>query len=510
MRFGPIGEVDDYWIDRFEVTNRQFKAFVDGGGYLRRDYWREPFTDGRQSLSWEKAVDGFRDSTGRPGPATWTSGTYPDGQGDFPVGGVSWFEAAAYAVFAGKSLPTMYHWYRAASLGRFADILTVSNFGDTGPAPVGSYDGLGPFGTYDMAGNLKEWCSTETTNGRFLLGGAWNEPRYMFADYDARGPFARAPGYGFRLAKYERPLPPAVAAPVAIEVLGRDVRKQKPVGDDIFEVYRRHYAYDRAPLNAVVEATEETEIWLRHTVALDAAYGGERMRVHLFLPKNGSSPYQTVVFFPAADAFQLRASRDMSLTWASVILRSGRAFLYPVYKGTYERPIPEQAGSNAARDLRTAWSRDLGRAIDYLEERPDIDRSRLAFYGVSAGGEAGVILAALEPRLKTVVLQGAGILRKEAPEIDPLNYAPRVRMPTLLLNGRYDFEGPFETTQRPLFDLLGAPAGQKRHALFETGHALPMDDVAREILPWLDRYLGPVVVSSSASPTRAPAVNSAR
>ena len=77
-----------------------------------------------------------------------------------------------------------------------------------------------------------------------------------------------------------------------------------------------------------------------------------------------------------------------------------------------------------------------------------------------------------------------------------------MRIPTLLLNGRYDFETPFETAQRPLFDLLGSPAEHKRHAVFETGHALPVDDVAREILPWLDRYLGPVVHSSPAS-TRA-------
>ena len=205
--------LDDYWIDRFEVTNRQFKAFVDQGGYRRRDYWREPFIDGGRSVPWEEAVERFRDATGQPGPATWKSGTYPDGQADFPVGGVSWYEAAAYAAFAGKSLPTMYHWYRAAGLGRFADILTVSNFSGKGPAPVGSYDGLGPFGTYDMAGNVKEWCWTETTDGRFLLGGAWNEPRYMFADYDAKGPFERAPGYGFRLAKYIRPLPPAAGRP---------------------------------------------------------------------------------------------------------------------------------------------------------------------------------------------------------------------------------------------------------------------------------------------------------
>jgi eukaryotic-like serine/threonine-protein kinase len=509
LRLGLAGELDDYWIDRFEVTNRRFKEFVDQGGYRRRDYWREPFIEGGRSVSWEEAVERFRDATGRPGPATWKSGTYADGQADFPVGGVSWYEAAAYAVFAGKSLPTIYHWYHAAGLVRFADILTVSNFSGKGPARVGSYDGLGPFGTYDMAGNLKEWCWNETNNRRFLLGGAWNEPKNMFADYDAKGPFERAPEYGFRVAKYSRPLPPAVAAPVRIEALVRDARKRKPVGDDIFEVYRRQYAYDRAPLNASVEATEETEIWVKHTVAFDAAYGGERMRAHLFLPKNGSPPYQTVVFFPARDAFLLRSSRDLSLGSGDFILRSGRAFLYPVYKGTYERATFDQTGSNAERELRIAWSRDLGRAIDYLETRSDIDRARFAFYAVSSGDGPGVILTALEPRLKTSVLQGSGIWGGVPPEIDSLNYAPRVHIPTLMLNGVYDVEMPLETAQRPLFALLGSPAEHKQHKLIETGHALVTEDLAREILPWLDRYLGPVVHSSPAS-TRVPAANSGR
>jgi eukaryotic-like serine/threonine-protein kinase len=492
-RFGSMGDLDDYWIDRFEVTNRQFQEFVDQGGYRRRDYWREPFIEGETSVPWEEAVGRFRDATGQPGPATWRSGTFPDGQADFPVGGVSWYEAAAYAVFAGKSLPTMYHWYRAARLGRFADILTVSNFSGKGPAPVGSSNGLGPFGTYDMAGNVKEWCWNETNDRRFLLGGAWNEPRYMFADYDARKPFERAPSYGFRLAKYIRSLPAAVASPVPIEALRRDVRRKKPVGDDIFAIYRRQYAYDQIPLNAVVEATEETELGPKHTVAFDAAYGGERLRAYLFMPRNGSPPYQTVIFFPAADAFILRSSRDISVARADFIIRSGRALLYPVYKGTYERRTSDDVGWNEARELRIAWSRDLGRAIDYLETRSDIDQARVAFYGVSAGADAGVILTALEPRLKTSVLQGTGIWNVHLPEMDAVNYAPRVRMPTLMLNGRYDFEAPFETSQRPLFDLLGSPAGHKRHTVLETGHALPVGDVVGEILPWLDHYLGRVV-----------------
>jgi dienelactone hydrolase len=492
LRFGLVGALDDYWIDRFEVTNRQFKEFVDRGGYRRREYWTESFLEGGRSVSWEEAAGRFRDTTGQPGPATWKSGAYPDGQAEFPVGGVSWYEAAAYAAFAGKSLPTIYHWYRAANLGRFSDILTVSNFGGKGPAPVGSFGGIGPFGTYDMAGNLKEWCWNASDDRRFLLGGGWDEPRYMFADFDAMGPFERAPDYGFRLARYPAPIPSATTSPIPIGSLVPDASKQQPVGDDIFAVYRRQFAYDRGPLNAVVEATEEAEIWRKQTIAFDTAYGGERMHAYLFLPKPGSTPYQTVIFFPAGDAFNLRSSRDMSLANADFIVRSGRAFLYPVYKGTYERSTLDEMGTNAERDLTIAWSRDLGRAIDYLETRSDIDPARLAFYGVSRGADAGVILSALEPRLKTAILQGTGFWDPRIPEAGLLNYAPRVRMPTLMVNGRYDFETPFETAQRPLFALLGTPPEHKRHVVFETGHALPIEGVASEILPWLDRYLGAV------------------
>jgi len=262
--------------------------------------------------------------------------------------------------------------------------------------------------------------------------------------------------------------------------------------DKSFAIYRRLYAYDRSPLDPVLESTEETDLWVKHTVMLDTAYGGERMRVYLFLPKNGAPPYQTVAFFPGADAFLLRSSRDLSLAWGEPVIRSGRALLYPVYKGTYERSTPSDAGPNAERDLLIAWSRDLGRAIDYLETRPDIDQARIAFYAVSAGADAGVVLTAIEPRLKTGVLQSAAIGPSVPPEIDPINYLPRIHIPMLVLNGRYDFQAPLETQQRPLFDLLGSPPAHKRHAVLEFGHALPIGDVALEMLPWLDRYLGPV------------------
>ena len=89
------------------------------------------------------------------------AGSYPEGKEDFPVGGISWYEAAAYARFTGKELPTIYHWYRAtrAAEDAFADILKVSNFDARGPVKVGERQSVGVSGTYDTAGNVKEWCA---------------------------------------------------------------------------------------------------------------------------------------------------------------------------------------------------------------------------------------------------------------------------------------------------------------------------------------------------------------
>jgi serine/threonine protein kinase/dienelactone hydrolase len=491
VRFGAIPAVADFWIDRFEVTNRQFKAFVDAGGYRDRGHWREPFVENGRELSWQSAMARFRDRRGLPGPATWSDGTYPEGQAEFPVSGVSWYEAAAFAHFAGKSLPTIYHWYRAAALGRFADILPLSNFSGNGPARAGAHAGLGSFGTYDMAGNVKEWCWNASGDRRFALGGAWNELRYMFADYDARPPFERAPNIGFRLVTYER-LPTTAEGAPAFPLAEETPRPRAPVSDEIFAVYRRQYAYDAAPLNAAIERTEQTDLWTRLTISFDAAYGNERMRAHLFLPRGRTGPHQTVIFFGGSDVLRLRSSRDMALGPAEMIVGSGRAFLYPVYKGTYERQASELSGANGRRELHIAWYRDLARAIDYLETRPDIDRSRLAYYGISLGASAGVVLTALESRFTVSVLQGTGLHEEAMPEIDRRNYAPRIRVPTLLLGGRYDFEVPYETMQRPLFDLLGPPPEHKRFVWTESGHSLPANAVIGALLPWLDRYLGQV------------------
>jgi formylglycine-generating enzyme required for sulfatase activity len=171
-------EIGEFWIDRCEVTNREYKVFVDAGGYREAEYWDD-------DVDRERLVD----STGRPGPAGWALGDYPEGEDDFPVGGVSWYEAKAYAAWAQKSLPTVFHWRVAAQQGIFSEILRWSNFDTKGPAKVGSYGGIGPNGTYDMAGNVREWCLNQSVDRQFILGGAWSlhEDQRSLAGPDAAG-----------------------------------------------------------------------------------------------------------------------------------------------------------------------------------------------------------------------------------------------------------------------------------------------------------------------------------
>jgi dipeptidyl aminopeptidase/acylaminoacyl peptidase len=85
-------------------------------------------------------------------------------------------------------------------------------------------------------------------------------------------------------------------------------------------------------------------------------------------------------------------------------------------------------------------------------------------------------------------------LRDTLPEADPFNFASRVKAPTLMLNGRHDFIFPLESSQLPLYRLLGTPGKDKRHVVFEAAHGLGghRTGMVREVLGWLDRYLGPI------------------
>jgi dienelactone hydrolase len=364
---------------------------------------------------------------------------------------------------------------------------------------VGAYGGRGPFGTIDMAGNVREWCSNAAGNARYILGGGWNDPGYAFADAYTQPPFDRSPTNGIRLVRYRDG--DTTLARLARPVLGtfRDFSRERPAGDGIFAVYRRQYDYDRTPLNAVVEARDTTaEDYVQERVSFAAAYGGERVTGYLFLPKRGTPPYQTVVFFPGSNGLNLRTYDPAP--WVRTfdfMLKSGRAVFMPIYKSTFERgdgfetDIADE--SIAYRDHVVMWVKDFRRSVDYLETRPDVDAAKLAYYGISWGGVMGGIIPAVEPRIQAAVLYVAGLGQQRAlPEVEPIHFLPRITVPVLMLNGRFDHYFPVETSQRPFFNLLGTPADRKRQVIVDGGHFVPRNQLIGESLDWLDRYLGPV------------------
>jgi len=493
-----------FLMDRFELTNEEFKRFLEAGGYEKKEFWREPFVREGRAVSWEEAMRSFKDKTGRTGPSTWEVGDYPKGQGNYPVSGVSWYEAAAYAAFAGKDLPTLFHWNQAAFNWSAAEVVPLSNLNGKGPAGVGSYPAMTRRGTYDLAGNVREWSwnSTGDEGFRFILGGGWNDPAYVFTDIYAQTPWDRSPTNGFRCIRYSDAEKNRARLTRNLETPFRDYSQEKPVSPELFQLYLSQFAYDPSDLSAVVETEQENEHWRTQKVSFDAAYGGERMFGYLFLPRKGRPPYQTVLFFPGLYAINDRSSEyllgeETPVFDVAFLLKSGRAVMFPVYKSTYERgdglesDYPDE--TIFYKEHVIMWVKDCSRSIDYLETREDIDSSKLAYLGVSWGGGMGAIVPAVEKRLDASILSVAGMYFKRAlPEVDAVNYVSRVTHPVLMLNGEYDFFFPLETSQRPMFELLGTPEKDKRWQVYPGSHYVPPPELIRESLDWLDKYLGPV------------------
>ena len=506
------GKLNDFYIDRYEVTNKQYKEFINNGGYRNKKYWKQRFIKDGRELTWQEAVKGFVDQSGQPGPATWQAGDHPEGQGDYPVSGISWYEAAAYAEFVGKSLPTGHHWGMARGeytplikwpqLGGYAVFAPFSNFKAKGPVPVGSLPGITSYGAFDMAGNVREWCWNETPKGRLIRGGAWDDNTYMFDSLSQAPPMDRSAKNGFRCAVYPDPEKiPGSAFQMAKFGETVDFYKEKPVPDSIFQVYKEQFSYDKTDLKARVESRQETSEWIQERITFDAAYGGERVIAYLFSPKNTAPPYQTVIYFPGDASIFQKSSQDLEsyyefTVFLSFIVKNGRAVLYPVYKGTFERGNDRLAAllegdwnSHQYTELLIQEVKDFRRCIDYLETRPDIDGKKLAYYGMSWGGDFGAIIPAVEERLKASVLVAGAFYAVGRPEANQINYVTRVKTPTLMLNGKYDMG---LQSSKSMFDLLGTPAPDKQQKLYETDHIPPRNEFIKETLAWLDRYLGPV------------------
>jgi formylglycine-generating enzyme required for sulfatase activity len=186
-----------FLIDRTEVTNSQYQKFISASGHQA--------------------------------PDTWLGGIFPEGKDNFPVTGVTWQDAADYAIWAGKRLPSEAEW-EAAARGPDGRVYPWGNewqkgFANTGTSAtmeVGSFpNGASPFGAEDMIGNVWEWTADEFDpypgsaatlpkslkpgiNYRVIRGGAYDVTQPSISSACYRGFVDASKSYpktGFRCAK---------------------------------------------------------------------------------------------------------------------------------------------------------------------------------------------------------------------------------------------------------------------------------------------------------------------
>jgi len=495
--------VGDYLLDRYETTNRQYKEFVDGGGYEKPEYWQETFVVDGRVLRWDEAIALLIDSSGEPGPNTWADGTYPEGQGDYPVGGISWYEADAYARFRGKSLPTLWHLDEAIGDHLDAAVISRSNIGETaGPVAVGSLANPGTYMMYDQYGNVREWTSNERNSGRMSFGGCWSDLDTSARAWEWREipAWDRSPENGVRLAVYndttgiasaELPLVPEPAG-----ASGRDYREETPATQSEFDAYAQLYQYKKVSLESTVGLRDTLLGGPMERVSFTGPDGSEGMGAYIFFPRHGRPPFQTVIVMTGY-ASGLRAFVDEYSVMFDFFLEAGRAVVLPILKGTYQAYDPATRVSDdilqQPPEIVVQWVKELRRTIDYLETQAEIDDTRIAYYGMYFGAVHAPIILALEPRIKVGFAESGSLLEFDlAPEVDPLNFLPRVRTPLLVVNSRYSRQFSYEKGQVPMVELLGTPPEHKRLVSGPFHDPVMIFRYVSEVGPWFDKYLGPV------------------
>jgi dienelactone hydrolase len=165
----------------------------------------------------------------------------------------------------------------------------------------------------------------------------------------------------------------------------------------------------------------------------------------------------------------------------------------PIVSGTFDRKwTPEVRARTTTRDRLTIAVKDFMRTVDYLETRPEFDMKKLGYEGLSWGAQWGPIIPAIEKRIRAVVLIGAAYWPTWPPDWNPLNYAPRITVPVLIQNGKYDYKTSVERALQPLLKLFGTPDKDKTLKLYEAGHAVwDRMEQNRDEIDFLDKVFGP-------------------
>ena len=384
------------------------------------------------------------------------------------------------------------------------DLMPSSNFDGEDTWAGREHRAMSTMGIYDIIGNVREWCWNEVDdNQRCTLGAAWNDLPYNASNLIPKSPWDRDATNGIRLIQaFDSDQKLARLRQPEVSVQTRNFDADQPASDVEFEVYKRMYDYDRVALNAQTEGSRDFEHWTREHISYSLPMGG-RGEAMLYLPKNATPPYETVIYWPGSDSFAYESIDEEFLMTFDFLMKSGRAVVQPVLIGMFGRADPLRSSINeqqlidedraiSTRDRTIYRVKEFSRAIDYLEERPDIRIDKLGYMGLSWGGiQAPLPLVINEDRLTVAVLVVGGLDDEPGylPEVDPFNFVTRVEVPVLMINGEYDIVVPLESSQKPMFKYLGTPTEHKKMYISPSSHMVAPDALIREALNWFDIYL---------------------
>tara|TARA_B110000914_G_C15504634_1_gene467674 strand:- start:137 stop:2410 length:2274 start_codon:yes stop_codon:yes gene_type:complete len=490
-----------FYIDKYEVTNADYKKFMDMGGYSNSQYWVDmDFIKDGVSLTLEEMSSVMVDSTGLIGPSTWEVGTFLEGTEELPVTGVSWYEALAYARYKGNILPPMFHWAKAAyppaeiSSPIAPKLLKVSNFSKKGLKKIGS--GESAYGSFDMAGNAREWVWNIFGGRGLTLGGAYNEPQYLATQTSPLPRIDRSDINGFRTARLINPRDLNPFGDAIQTQAPKDPSFYKPMSDEIFKVYSRNFEVGSSALNPKeIYIDDSHPIWIKERIQIDVGYNNETMDILIFRPKNKFGTSAPVVLHPGANYYTTPPEIDdvnPGEFGLDFIIKSGKTLVWPAWKGSLNR-MPSRASSpeervRQFRDLFRYWVSDTSKTLDYISSRSEFDSNNIFYMGMSYGALFNTHNLMFEDRYNAAILYVGGVFPTYPPMSDGTNHMPRIKTPFLMLNGEHDYLVP-KLAAMTFFASTGTPAKDKKIIFYDSGHwPLPRNQMIKESLDFIDKY----------------------
>ena len=501
--FGNIS-IESFSISKTEISNKEFQVFVNQGGYENESYWDFPITIDGTEYNYKEAIKMFVDKHGQNGPSNWSYGQFEENTENYPVTGISWFEARAFARYKGCKLPNIFEWLCAAGLSGFVHNIpdiTNSNLKSSHLWSVNDPRSVNHFGLKNIAGNVREWITNPKGINKTkysILGGSYNDNKYSFNNYHSVSPFDRSIGNGFRVVYSANSDTSNYYDNYVINYNERNILSEDDVSDEVFDIYRQQFQYEKYDLNPEIDSSQKNENYIIYKFLLKPPYDSkELLHGYVIYSKKSRSKLNPIIQFPTAGAI-LSDSDDWIVSSVikdyNYLLMEGYAIICPVYYSTYNRK----------KVLKTWWAndtdlyketiikigKDYKRCIDFIESREEFNFNNLSYFGYSWGSIMSNILLAIDNRVKSAFICAGGLqVQKSKPEIDPALFTRRIKIPVMHITGKNDGIFDYENSQLPMQKLLGTPLkDQEMIVLDGVGHAIPKDIMIGNHLRWLKKY----------------------